>query len=112
MLVLTRKIGEEIVIADNIRISIVDVGSGRVKIGIVAPRSVTIDRAEVHDSKHAEPRSIEVGAVEVPDLHNRIAETLLAPDSPRVLAPGDAVAPLKLENRLTKHHPRLPKKSR
>ena len=36
MLVLTRKVGESIVIADNIRITVVDVGNGRVRVGVEA----------------------------------------------------------------------------
>ncbi|MBA4065437.1 MAG: carbon storage regulator [Isosphaera sp.] len=48
MLVLTRKPGESIVIGNGIRITVVNVGPGRVKIGIEAPPSVRIDREEVH----------------------------------------------------------------
>ena len=108
MLVLTRKVGEEIVIAGHIRISIVDVASGRVKIGIVAPRSVTIDRAEIHEKKSTE---LPV-PVEVPQLHNRIAGQLLAADSPRIVA-ADSVAPAQFANRLKKHvASRLPNKPR
>lgn len=49
MLVLTRKPGEQIVIAGGIRLTVVEVGPGRVKIGVEAPRDVRVDRAEVHD---------------------------------------------------------------
>ena len=108
MLVLTRKIGEEIIIDGHIRVSIVEVASGRVKIGIVAPRSVSIDRAEIHEKKATELPD----AVEVPQLHNRIAERLLGADAPRIAAP-DSVAPAQFENRLKKHvASRLPKKPR
>lgn len=48
MLVLSRKIGEEIVIADHIRVKIVCVQGNRVKLGIVAPEEVTIHREEIH----------------------------------------------------------------
>jgi len=48
MLVLSRKIGEEIVIADNIRVKIVGMQGNRVKLGIVAPDDVTIHREEIH----------------------------------------------------------------
>jgi carbon storage regulator CsrA len=47
MLVLTRKVNEEILIGDNIRIKIVDIGAGRIRIGISAPRDVTVLRDEV-----------------------------------------------------------------
>jgi carbon storage regulator len=47
MLVLTRKSQQEIVIAGGIRITILDVGKGRVKIGIAAPDDVRILRGEI-----------------------------------------------------------------
>jgi carbon storage regulator len=62
MLVLTRKPGEQIVIAGNITISIVNVGPGRVKIGIDAPADVTIDRQEVH-AKKADEAAVDIGVM-------------------------------------------------
>lgn len=49
MLVLTRRPGESIVIAGDIKLTVVSVGPGRVKIGIEAPSHVRIDRQEIHD---------------------------------------------------------------
>ncbi len=49
MLVLTRRPNESIVIANNIKITVVSVGPGRVKLGIEAPSDVRIDRQEIHD---------------------------------------------------------------
>lgn len=49
MLVLTRKAGEQIVIGDGVRLTVVGIGPGRVKIGVEAPPDVRIDRAEVHE---------------------------------------------------------------
>jgi carbon storage regulator len=46
MLVLTRGIDEGIVIGDNIRITVVRVSGGVVRIGIEAPRDATILRGE------------------------------------------------------------------
>ena len=51
MLVLSRRIGEEIVLNDNIRVTVVAVKGDRVRLGIVAPRDVTVDRAEVHERR-------------------------------------------------------------
>lgn len=48
MLVLTRKPGEQIVVAGNIRITVVSIGPGRVKIGVEAPDDVRVDRGEIH----------------------------------------------------------------
>lgn len=65
MLVLTRKTGEQLIIADNIRITVVSVGPGRVKIGIDAPSTVKIDRQEIYDKKVNETQSaLEIDAGE------------------------------------------------
>ena len=51
MLVLTRRLGEELVITGNIRISVVAVQGDRVRLGIDAPESVTVDRKEIHERR-------------------------------------------------------------
>ena len=51
MLVLSRRSGEAIVIGGNIRLTVVAVKGDRVRIGIAAPSSVTVDREEVHDRR-------------------------------------------------------------
>ena len=47
MLVLTRKMGEEIVIGDNIKLVVNRIAGNRVMIGIKAPGNVTILRGEL-----------------------------------------------------------------
>ena len=49
MLVLTRKVGEGIIIGDDIKISIVELKSGGVRIGIEAPRELKVHRQEVFE---------------------------------------------------------------
>ena len=51
MLVLTRKIGEQIVIDDNITVTIVAIEGNKVRLGVTAPRSCRVDRAEVHQRR-------------------------------------------------------------
>ena len=51
MLVLTRKIGEQIVIDDNITVTIDAIEGNKVRLGIAAPRSCRVDRAEVHQRR-------------------------------------------------------------
>lgn len=51
MLVLTRRIGEEIVIDGDIRVTVVEVKGNRVRLGISAPPGVSVDRAEVHQRR-------------------------------------------------------------
>jgi carbon storage regulator len=48
MLVLSRRPGEEIIINNNIRVTVVAVKGDRVRIGISAPAEVPVDRAEIH----------------------------------------------------------------
>jgi carbon storage regulator len=52
MLVLSRKVGEQLVIGDNIRVVVHRVAGNRVTIGIEAPNDVRIIRGElqVHDN--------------------------------------------------------------
>ncbi len=47
MLILTRKLGESIIIEDNIKITVVDINKQQIKLGIDAPRHITINREEV-----------------------------------------------------------------
>ena len=49
MLVLTRKIGEGIIIGDDIKVTIVELKGGGVRIGIDAPRELKVHRQEVFD---------------------------------------------------------------
>jgi carbon storage regulator len=51
MLVLSRRPGEEIVIGENVRVTILAVNGGQVRIGIAAPPAVTVDRKEVHERR-------------------------------------------------------------
>lgn len=48
MLVLTRRVGEEILIGDNVRVRIVAVQNQRVRLAVAAPLQVTVHRKEVH----------------------------------------------------------------
>ena len=48
MLVLTRKKEQSVVINDNIEITVVDIQGDQVRLGIEAPRDITIHRKEVY----------------------------------------------------------------
>ena len=50
MLVLSRQRDESIVIGDNVIVTIVDVRGDRVRLGIEAPREVSVHRREVYDA--------------------------------------------------------------
>ena len=49
MLALTRKKGESIIISDNIEIVVLSVQGDQIKIGINAPRSISVHRKEIYE---------------------------------------------------------------
>ena len=58
MLVLTRKVGEKIVIDGNITVEVVEVRGDRIRLGIVAPKETAVHRMEVYVAIHGtEPPS-------------------------------------------------------
>lgn len=48
MLILGRRIGESIMIGDNIKITVLDVQGQQVRIGLDAPREVSVHREEIY----------------------------------------------------------------
>jgi len=48
MLILTRRIGERLVIGENVTVAIVGVKGNQVRVGIDAPRDVKVHRDEIH----------------------------------------------------------------
>jgi carbon storage regulator len=49
MLILTRKLDEEIIIGDNIKICVLGIQGNQVKLGIDAPRETAVNRKEIYD---------------------------------------------------------------
>ena len=49
MLVLSRGLGESIIIGDNIEVKIVEMHNGKARIGVIAPDDVSIHRKEVYE---------------------------------------------------------------
>jgi len=69
MLVLSRKIGERIVIGDSIVLTILAVRSGQVRLGIDAPPSVHIRREELLAEDFEAPRELRGPAPAVTSRH-------------------------------------------
>ena len=55
MLVLTRKPGQSIMIGDGVEVQVLSVAGEKVRLGITAPRDVSIFRNEVYDRIGGEP---------------------------------------------------------
>ena len=68
MLILTRRVGENVIVGDDIVISVIEVRGDAVRIGIQAPRSLSVHREEVwlelqkSNSRAARPDDSAVGA--------------------------------------------------
>jgi len=48
MLILTRKVGESLLIGDDISITVLSVRGNQVKIGVNAPKDVSVHREEIY----------------------------------------------------------------
>ena len=64
MLVLTRKVGESIIIDGCITVTITAIDGGKVRVGISAPPEIRVDREEIHRARcefsNVEHRSAEL----------------------------------------------------
>jgi len=52
-LILSRKVQEAIVIGDDIRVTVLEIGGRNVRLGVEAPEDVAVDREEVRARKEA-----------------------------------------------------------
>lgn len=50
MLVLSRKFNESLIIGDNIEVIILEIRDGNVKLGIKAPKNISVHRNEVYEN--------------------------------------------------------------
>ena len=48
MLILTRKVGESVLIGDDISITVLSVRGNQVKLGVQAPKEVSVHRVEIY----------------------------------------------------------------
>jgi carbon storage regulator len=70
MLVLTRKSGEAVRIGDQITLKVIEIRGNQVRLGVEAPRDLSIHREEVYAVIHAPilPDSAESGANTTTDV--------------------------------------------
>ena len=54
MLILSRKIGESIMIGDDVEVKVLGVTGKQVKIGVAAPENVSVHRDEIYERIQAE----------------------------------------------------------
>ena len=52
MLILTRKVGESVIVGDDVKLTVLAAKGNQVRIGVVAPRSVSVHREEIFNRIH------------------------------------------------------------
>jgi len=72
MLMLSRNIGQAIIVGGNIRVTVMHVNGCQVRLGIVAPAGVIVDREEIHLRRVAEGTAPDSPAFDI-DEHVRMA---------------------------------------
>jgi carbon storage regulator len=83
MLVLSRKLNEEIVIDGKIVVKVVEIRGDRVRLGVEAPPATTVHRSEVHDAI----RGARHDGLEVAREH--VVSELLSADAQRTDQPAN-----------------------
>ena len=61
MLYLTRKIGESVIINDDIEVTVVDIRGKSIKLGFTFPRTASVLRREIYERIQAENRAAALG---------------------------------------------------
>ena len=58
MLILTRKVNESLLVGDDIKLTVLGIKGGQIRIGISAPRDVAVHRQEIYDRIQQEKQGL------------------------------------------------------
>lgn len=62
MLILTRRVGESLIIGDDVVVNVLGVKGNQVRIGVDAPKDVTVHREEIYDRiQQGKPKAVNNG---------------------------------------------------
>ncbi len=64
MLILTRRVGQTVVIGDNITVTVLAIRGNQIRLGVTAPKEIAVDREEIAERKAAGlPKPVRASAV-------------------------------------------------
>lgn len=83
MLILTRKIGESVVIGDLIYCTVLSMRDGQVRLGFDAPESIVINRQEIQQRIEREREQMQSANDELIEIDDSIIDRLIARFKPQ-----------------------------
>ncbi len=66
MLILTRRVGEALMIGDNVTVTVLGIKGNQVRIGVLAPKEVSVHREEIYERIQHEKEGTQGGERRVP----------------------------------------------
>ena len=71
MLILTRRVGEKLIVGGNVTLTVLDVKGNQIRVGIDAPREVKVYREEIYNKIQAEKEASVLNDSRTSVLNNR-----------------------------------------
>lgn len=60
MLILTRRVGEALMVGDETKIVVLGVKGSQIRLGINAPKDIVVHREEIYDKIHSKNGSVDI----------------------------------------------------